>query len=303
MRRRAADPEAPSAPAARDAAKEGFDPRWLALREGVDHRSRSVAPLGALRDTWRRRRWSRVLDLGSGTGSNFRWLAPRLPGEQAWILLDDDPRLLGRAAGPEPSPPFERLEGDLAVEGLEAVGRADLVTASALLDLVSERWLVRLVEACRTGSCGALFALTWDGDVRWSRRFGTGRAGSRDSALEADDRRIVELLGAHQRRDKGVGPALGPEAGAVAERLFRDAGYRTWLVPSPWRLTGEDATLASALIDGWEAAAVQEGPEETERVRRWARRRREGVARGTFALTVGHVDLLALPAPGRAGGA
>ena len=50
---------------------ETFDPGWLALREPVDHRSRSSVGIPDLADWWRAKEASRVLDLGCGTGSNL----------------------------------------------------------------------------------------------------------------------------------------------------------------------------------------------------------------------------------------
>ena len=87
---------------------ETFDAAWLTLREDLDHDSRdpalvdllvewqreSVDPPGATGDgTAVTRVFTRVLDLGSGTGSNLRYLAPRLPGRQQWLLLDHDAAL------------------------------------------------------------------------------------------------------------------------------------------------------------------------------------------------------------------
>ncbi|MDJ0891981.1 MAG: class I SAM-dependent methyltransferase, partial [Gammaproteobacteria bacterium] len=72
----------------------GFSGEWLALREPVDDRSRSgtlVTRLSARAPEGR----LRVLDLGAGTGANLRYLAPRLGGEQEWLLVDHDSSLLG----------------------------------------------------------------------------------------------------------------------------------------------------------------------------------------------------------------
>lgn len=270
-------------------ASEAFAAEWLALREPVDHRSRAADLLAPLNVWWRARGAARVLDLGSGTGSNLRYLAPRLAGAQHWTLVDHDAALLARAASAPPDGPVasvERIRGDLAREGLAAVPRADLVTASALLDLVSEAWLDRVVEACRGGGCAALFTLTWDGIVRWS----APDAGDGDP----DDALVLEAVRAHQRRDKGLGTALGAMAGAAAERAFRTAGYRTWASPSPWVTGPAEAALAQALLDGWEGAAVEQRPEQAGRIRAWAQRRRGALA-GAFRLVVGHGDLLALP--------
>jgi hypothetical protein len=163
------------------------------------------------------------------------------------------------------------------------VGRADLVTASALLDLVSGPWLSALADACADAACGALFALSYDGTVEWS---------ADDDPYDA---LVRDAVNRHQSRDKGLGPALGPAAGRTAEELFRRRGYRTRLAPSPWTLGPGDAALGEKLVAGWAAAAAEERPAETEGIRSWAERRRRAVTGGYCGLRVGHLDLLALP--------
>ena len=275
-----------------------FDPAWLALREPVDHRSRAAAAVSLLAPAWRAGGWSRIVDLGAGTGSNLRYLAPRLPSIRSWTLVDHDAALLARAAVPDGAE-LTRVVGDLAGEGLDAVAgsKADLVTASALLDLTSKDWLGALAAACRGSGSAALFALNYDGGIQWHAAAGDPRPSD-----DPDDALVRHSVNAHQRRDKGLGPALGPMAGLTAETAFRAAGYRAWLLPSPWRLGPADAALARALVDGWEAAAVERLREASpadaagvDRVRAWAERRRATIASGRFGLTVGHVDLLALP--------
>ena len=261
---------------------ETFTADWLALREPVDHRSRTDGLLSTLRAWWGTAGASRIADLGTGTGSNLRYLAPRLPGVQEWTLVDHDAALLASAEPVERVAKLERIPGDLAREGLEVARRADLVTGSALLDLVSDTWLKQLVDACQSTRCAALFALSVDGLIEWS-----------DS--DPDDRLVRDAVNAHQRRDKGLGTALGPSAGEEAERCFRAAGYRTWQVPTPWRLGSEDAALALSLVDGWARAAEEELPAHTERIQAWADRRQRTILEGAFVLIVGHVDLLALP--------
>jgi len=276
---------------------EMFDADWLVLREPIDHRSRAESLLAPLCDTWRARGWSRVLDLGSGAGSNLRYLAPRLPAGQGWVLVDHDPdhlRTLGHAEVPASVRSLRVVPGDLVHEGLAAIAHADLVTASALLDLVSEDWLRRVVDACAGAGRGAHFALSYDGEVRWSASDAPGGQGDEDP----DDALVRDAVNAHQTGDKGLGPALGPAAGAVAERLFRRARYTTRLVSSPWRLGAADAPLVRRLIAGWEAAAAALRPADAGRIHAWAERRRATVADGRFTLTVGHCDLLALPSEG-----
>ncbi len=270
---------------------ETFDADWLALREPTDHRSRDGSLLAPLCDIWLARGWSRVLDLGSGTGSNLRYLAPRLGEGQEWVLVDSDPEHLRVSEHAEVPPGVRRVSlvrGDLVDEGLAAVQHADLVTASALLDLASEDWLRRAVDACAEAGCGVLFALSYNGDIRW---------GSVDEQAEEDpdDSLVRDAVNTHQIGEKGLGVALGPSAGLVAERLFRSVRYRTRLVSSGWRLGLADASLVRRLIAGWEAAAVTIRPGDAGRIHAWAERRHATVAGGRFTLRVGHNDLLALP--------
>lgn len=265
--------------------ESAFSRTWLDLREPVDHRSRAAELTSRLRDAWRQRGWTAVLDLGSGTGSNLRYLSPHLPGPQHWTLLDHDAELLKLVGQDERPVSVTRLVGDLAEAGVPAAARAHLVTGSALLDLVTEAWLRQVIQtSCRSG-CGVYFALSYNGLIHWG------------GGPDPDDEMIRRAVNAHQRRDQGAQTALGPDATTAADRLLRAEGYRTWRSPSPWTLTHADAELARALVDGWEQAALELARGEADRIRNWAERRRRTTQDPALSLSVGHDDLLGLPAP------
>ena len=273
---------------------ETFDAEWLALREPADRRARDETLPERLCAAWGRHGWSRVVDLGSGTGANLRYLAPRLPSGQRWTLVDHDPRhvdRLQRLEAPREVDAVAAVSCDLAADGLAVVEDADLVTASALLDLVSESWLAELVSRCVDAASGAYFALTCDGQVQWMTESTAGWRVDHDP----DDGFVSNLFNRHQRIDKGFGPALGPAAAVSAARLFHEAGYRTWLAASAWRLDAGDRRLADQLVEGWAEAAADLRPEHAARVEAWALRRWDALSRGSFLVTVGHHDLLALP--------
>jgi len=281
--------------------KAFFDVDWLSLREPVDHRSRAETLLPHLEAASNAHRWSRVLDLGSGTGSNLRYLAPRLPRSHDWTLVDYDSALLNHPVHVNLRAQVRsvrRVHRDLTAHDLPEVGQANLVTGSALLDLVSQDWLKRLVQACQKTGCDAYFALNYDGDIRW---FSGGlHSGDLRPDDVPDDELIRTAVNAHQRGDKGFGPALGPTAGIIADRLFKAAGYRTWLSPSPWWLGPQDHQLVDRLINGWKEASleVDYDPVHTDRIKAWVEHRRQTVNNGSFTLRVGHQDLVAvLPSP------
>ncbi len=103
--------------------------------------------LDAVGTSFKARASVRVVDLACGTGSTLRALSPHLPARQSWKLIDNDPALLKRALA---TPPDKHLAVsamtlDLSRDLAAALEHpADLVTMSALLDLVSEAWLDRI---------------------------------------------------------------------------------------------------------------------------------------------------------------
>jgi hypothetical protein len=250
---------------------------WLALRQSVDHASRSLALTRAVVAALPDHRPLRIVDLGSGTGSNVRYLAPLLPSPQSWLTVDRDADLMDQSGGAGVS--IERKVTDLGDFDPAIVARAHLVTASALLDLVSDRWLRALAAACRSAGAVVLFALTYDGR-------------SECEPAEPGDERVRELFNAHQRRnDKGFGVAAGPDAVAKTIRALRDSGYDVRHEPSDWMLKPEMRTLQSRLIDGWANAATEIAPAEAAAIADWRQRRLFHVSAGRSKIIVGHVDI------------
>lgn len=279
-------------------AQETFAADWLSLREPADHAARSAALAEKLEHALSDRGRLRIVDLGCGHGNNLRWLAPRLSGRQRWLMVDRDPALLDwlqdRSAARPPAPglAIETRQTDLADSDLAFLAEHDLVTASALFDLVSEDWLTRLAQACRRHRCGALLALSVTGD--WCFLDIRQR-----SISDPDDRFVRQQFNRHQCRDKGLGAALGPAAARVLPRVFADHRFDVDTRPSDWLLAAGDPLtlrLGPPLLQGWRDAAVEQAAQEAKRIEQWHERRSGALVAGELGLRVGHVDLLALPA-------
>ena len=156
-----------------------------------------------------------------------------------------------------------------------------LVTASALLDLVSEEWLRVLAARCRAVGAAALFAINYNGC-------------SSCSPAEPEDDMIRDLLNRHQKRDKGLGgPAAGPDAAACAERCFAEVGYLVRRACSDWVLGSAERELQRRLIEGWAEAAAEMAPGDVSDIERWRTRRLGHVDADRSHVVVGHVDLAA----------
>jgi SAM-dependent methyltransferase len=263
--------------------------RWLALREPADAAARAPDLVERLGQHLPATGHRVIHDLGCGTGAMGRWLAPRLPGPQHWVLHDRDPDLLEVAAADLPGPAADgaavTVEARLSdIDRLRAGDLADagLVTASALLDMLTGDELAGLVTLCAGAGCPALVTLSVAGRV---------------DLTPADplDRRVAAAFDAHQRRTTERGRLLGPDAVAAAVEGFARLGNEVLVRPSPWRLGALQADLAAEWFSGWVRAACEQQVELSAEAGAYARRRLAQLADGRLAVTVDHADLLVLP--------
>src|SRR6185503_19077620 len=74
-----------------------FSADWLALREPADFSARSSQLATIIASALEPGGIVQALDMASGTGSNVRYLAERLPPHQEWLLVDDDDELIAQA--------------------------------------------------------------------------------------------------------------------------------------------------------------------------------------------------------------
>jgi len=277
----------------------GFSPEWLALREPADQAARNRQVLTACGRAFADQDTVRVCDVGAGTGASVRALVDLLPRRQFWTLVDSDQENLVAA--------FDQLarwgtdvkayDGGLIMRRGERELRVrthvcdvaatpacwpkgtDLVTASALFDLTSARWLNAFVALLSTQKVALLSMLTFDGLIA-------------AEPVHPLDGAVAAAFRDHQQRDKGFGPAAGPRAAEVLEASLENAGYEIEAGESPWAIDRGASALLYATLAGI-ASAVQEmqtlPPEDIEQ---WLR----ASVINTRLLTIGHRDLFARPA-------
>jgi len=262
---------------------------WLALREPADAAARANDLVQRLTRQLPATGPRVIHDLGCGTGAMARWLAPVLPGPQHWILHDLDADLLDVAASEPPAPAADGgavtletrtsdisrlLPGDLA--------GSTLITASALLDILTEEELSALMTVSIGAGCLVLLTLSVVGRVELT-------------PAEPLDRRIAAAFDAHQRRATERGRLLGPDAVAVAIEQAGRLGAEVHVAPSPWSLGASEAELAAEWFTGWVGAACEQEVELAATVVSYTRRRLAQAAAGELRVTVDHADLLISP--------
>lgn len=251
-----------------------FSSDWLALREPADHAARDpdlLARAGRAVATG-----ASVLDLGSGTGSTVRAFEQAGFHNFNWHLFDNDAGLLDRATMHHPS--AGAVIGDLGDVDKIPLDGIDLVTASALLDLMSLAWVERLAKRVFAANLPLYAALNYDGVMHWT-------------PPSPQDESVTQHFNSHQQREKGNGIALGPTSTVVVPHLLRTVGFDVTIGPSPWHIGPDQSALHLQLLDGI-ADAVAEIDQSG--VPHWYRARTAAVSH-TQAY-VGHMDILAVPA-------
>jgi len=251
----------------------------------------------------------RFLDLGAGTGSLTRWLGHFVGRAHAWVLADADAELMSRAfdtmldAADEigwratwpqrkvlllhPPEGAWRIEGILtnladAPDGLP-LENVDAVTCSALCDLVSEGWMVRLAAALARRRLPFYAALNVSGRDRFMPPC-------------PGDALVARGFARDQRRAKGFGGmALGMAATETIARVFAGHGYRVLRGASPWVIPRQAREMAMDLALGHAEAALRQERRGSAQIRAWAETRADQADWGQLSVRVEHQDILCLP--------
>jgi len=261
----------------------GFSVSWLDLREPADHAARDQGLADELVRYLRADTGLSpiVVDLGAGTGSTLRALSAKGAEHCVWRLVDHDPALLNEALRRHgQSSIVEDYQADLRDIAALPLGGMTLLSASALFDLMSAELMDALVVRVKQQSAAFYAALNYDGRTQWT-------------PPHPLDAAVLEAFNTDQRRDKGLGPALGPDAAAYLTTALQQAGYSVQQADSPWRLGAEHEPLVSELITGIRAAVANSPGLSATALDDWQAFRLAHA--GSGQCMVGHLDVLAFP--------
>jgi len=273
-----------------------FTADWLALREPTDKISRNALVLAACENAFRRFHHISVCDAGAGTGASVRAFSNFLPKKQTWTLVDADLANLHKSLAllsargdvisksetecsvrlNEKIISTRILKRDLSETSEVWPDETQLITASAVFDLVSTPWVSEFIKILRRRNTSLLATLTFNGKMNAEPHHDLDEA-------------MFNAFRAHQRTDKGFGAAAGPDAVSLLRDGLIEAGFTVAEGESPWILGNDNRALMEETLKGIAFAAMEIGHVEKRDADAWLNDR----LRGTQQFIVGHTDIFA----------
>ena len=202
-----------------------FQNKWLNLRESVDRNSRNKKILNLINKFYKNKKNIRIIDLGSGAGSNFRFLKSRLSNNQYWSFVDISHESTNyfkkniKFSSKIIKTNFKIID---IINDLNKISFNDynLVTGSAFLDILPKNWFNNFYKL-NINTEIVYFALNYDGNFKFFPK-------------HKDDKKILNLFNKDQKSDKGIGEvAVGPNCSKIINKVFKST-HKTYVLDSTW---------------------------------------------------------------------
>lgn len=244
-----------------------FSTSWLAHRFAFDAEARNPLVEKIALKSLPHGQPARILDLGAGTGNNCRYFIPRIEQAQKWVLVElnadlrkeamDSLSKLGEERGYQVQREHNRLmwEGPKQVEiqlldasflQLDTILESetfDLALAGAVLDLLSKKLLVKLLDALHHRKIPLLATLNI--------------CGMKFDNATAEDMHYTKLYLQHMERPQPFGQALGSSCITFLKNWL-GAQKRRFLIDSSDWIVDTAAHLMHEFILDYMANAVPE---------------------------------------------
>lgn len=202
-----------------------FQNKWLNLRETVDRNARNKRILYLINKFFKNKKNIRIVDLGSGAGSNYRFLKSRLLNNQYWFFVDISHQSTNyfkkniKLSSKIKKTNFKIVD---IINNLEKINFNDynLVTGSAFLDILPKKWFKKF-HKLNIDTEIVYFALNYNGNFKFFPK-------------HMDDKKILNIFNKDQKSDKGIGEvAVGPDCTELINKVFKRT-HKTYVLDSTW---------------------------------------------------------------------
>ena len=283
--------------------------QWLSHRFACDAAARHAATERQFLDFFAQHQTTlRLVDLGSGTGANFRYYFERIPHPQSWTLIEQDPalseacRVSLRQFADERGYTWEEEDGQLRinkpgqtatvslvsgrieqVEQLTDLTQTDAITANAVFDLLSFEQFDTLVGKLIQYEVCLLATLNY-----YETSF---------LPFAEEDHRFLRLYHTHMKRPQPFGMAMGADCSEEMLDLLEQHPMAVAQGGSQWHLKKHHSTMHHYLLHFMENALHELNLSAAERqgFDQWFEEKRQLSRERKLEIIVDHSDIFAYP--------
>ena len=257
-----------------------FENSWLFQREKIDNLSKNISIINKINRVLKNYDEIRIIDLGTGTGSNFRYLSKKIKyNKQYWTLMDISKSSLKEARA---NTQINKKIKNISIKNHDVIknisttdfSNYDVVTGSAFLDIMPKKWF-KSFHLRNVNTKIVYFSINYDGYFNFFPKHNL-------------DNSVVNLFNSDQKSKKVNNlRAVGPDCSLVIDSFFSKT-HKTYSLKSNWtQITDKKFQLmfldfCNKVID------------KNNKYSEWLKFRKEKIIDNKSKLTVHNKDFLAI---------
>ena len=286
-----------------------FQEEWLAIRYPFDLAARNKEVEAAFLDYFYGYDELQIIDIGSGTGNNFRYWFSKLPISQSWTFVELNP-LLAEISLAKAKKYLEASDWEVSISknqlsasfregvqkhkkiriqiletsflelpfGHQLLGNPDFLMANAVFDLLTAKMFDRFAEQLIEHKIPLLSTINF--------------VGMRFQNPTKEDELFTNYYLQHMQRLQTFGRTLGTDCTTHATSFFKKKGQSYTLGESNWIVKKTDEKMLLWTLGYMEEAvpSMLKDKAEEERFMNWLAVKREQVKQQKLELIVYHYD-------------
>ena len=281
-----------------------FETNWLDRRSYYDNLARNQQVENDCLNYINTKPSVNIVDLGSGTGSNFLYFLEKMPNQQNWIFVEHDEDL-SKYAIERIKKETSKLGYSLKQDGLKLalskdarqitleivtdsfldldkkvdLSKVDLVTAGAVFDLLSFPQFVNIASPILENEIALLATMNY--------------AEMSFSPAEATDVLFIEKYEKHMSRKQDFGKAMGKDCSRSMVKFFRKHQKEVTYGASVWKLNGKEEETHRFLFKFMKSAVTEmiEEEEHNQLFAKWLYLKKELAAESKLNTSIQHYDI------------
>ena len=259
-----------------------FQNSWLFQREKIDNLSKNISIINKINRVLKNYDEIRIIDLGTGTGSNFRYLSKKIKFKnQFWTLMDLSKSSLNQAKkNIVTNNKIKKiiLKHDDIIKNIQQHNFEDydLVTGSAFLDIMPFDWFKKFYIKNKNTKL-VYFSINYDGYIKFYPKHNL-------------DRDILQLFNNDQKSKKNNKTrAVGPDCSNIINRCFSKT-HKCYLFKSNW-IDVKNKNFQLMFLDFCENIIKTN---RKTNFSEWLDFRKENIIKNNSKLSVSNKDFLAI---------